>query len=175
MTMTPEQQAQLRLKNEYERLQQLPANPIYSFKPSAGQRPPYVRKYDVTFTIPTYVNEGRNLQRKTVVHVELPGNFPYAAPYVKVIEGKPPFHVNWWDNGDMCIGTFWNSGRWLWEFFNFIAEVLQFQPRRVNVDHPANPAAIPFYKNNPAKFPVDNRPLPIPSDKPTAHRLKILR
>lgn len=166
MSMTPEQTAQLRLKNEYNELQKLPTNPIYSFKPSAGQRPPCVRKYDVTYNIPTYINGGRSIQRKTVVRIELPDNFPHTNPYVTVISGEPPFHVNWWDNGDMCLGNFWNAGRWLWEFFNFIGEVLQFQPHRINVDSPANFSAIPFYKNNPSKFPTDNRPMPVPGSKP---------
>ena len=162
MPLTPQQQYQLRLKNEYEAIRLLPRNDIYTIVPTAGQRTPYVTSYDVTFNIPTIVNGNGRRQERTSVRVILPENFPVSEPHAFVIAGSIPFHVNWYTAGGLCNGNFWNPSRWLWEYINFIGEVLQFKPSRINVNSPANRDAIPYYTSHKSSFPTDHRNMPVP-------------
>ena len=176
--MNAEQQRQARLMNEYNELQKLPKNsPVYTVVPSPGQRVPYVTSYDVTYTIPTYVDNGRNKQQRTVVRVTLGNTWPQSRPGVTVIEGKTPFHVNWFTNGDLCTGNNWVPTMWLYEFFGFIGRVLQYQHSVVNVESPANTAAIPFYNEHRYRdLPTDNRPMPSPgAAAPAKHTMVIHR
>ena len=172
--MTKEESTLIRLKNEYDAIMRIPKNNgIYSAVPSPGQKPPYVRSYDVTFTVPTYVDEGRSIQQRTVVRVLLSDAFPEVKPRVNVIEGKCPFHVNWFTSGELCSGTNWASTMWLYDFFGFIGNVLQYQPDKVNVKSAANPAAIPFFEAHKNRdLPTDNRPMPGPMTK---HRMSLTR
>jgi len=169
--MTHEEQVRVRLKNEYDALKRIRPNDVMTIEVAPGQRPPYVRKYIVTYNIPTYVNGGRSIQQTTKVQVALGDNFPVSAPLATVVGGLVPYHVNWWPNGDLCNGNVWNSGRWLYEYLGFIGEVLQFRPSRVNVKSPANSNAIPFYQRNMSRFPTDKRSMPLPAAK---HVLKVL-
>lgn len=161
--MTPEQMRLLRLKNEYDMIQRLPENDVYSIKPSPGQQPPLVSSYDVTYNIPTYINDGRELQNRTVVRFQLTEDFPRSEPCIKVVEGAVPFHVHCYDSGSLSPGNFWNPSRWLYELFNFIGEMLQWQKNRINVHSCCSREAVQFYLANPDKFPTDNRPMPQPS------------
>ena len=159
-----EQNRMIRLKNEYNELLLLPKDSdVYTVVPSPGQEPPYVASYDVTYTIPTYVDEGRNLQQRTVIRVTLDSGWPRSAPRAKVIEGKTPFHVHWYEDGNVSTGGYWLPTKWLYEFFGFIGSMLQYQPSVVNVHSPANFDAVPFYNEHRLRdLPTDNRSMPVP-------------
>lgn len=170
MAMTPEQQARVRLQNEFLELKKIRRNDIMEFVPAPGEVEPYVRNYIVTYHIPTFVDNGNSIQQTTVVKVSIPDNFPQTQPIADVVQGRVPFHVNWWADGHLCNGNFWNSGRWLYEYFGFIGEVLQFRPDRINVGSPANRNAIPFFQANRHRMPTDSRPMPVPN----RHKMTIL-
>lgn len=163
--MTPQEKFNIRLKNEYEKVKLMGKSDLMTIAPALGQVEPYVRSYVIRYNIPTFVNNGNSMQQSTTVRVDIPDSFPIGSPTAVVTSGNVPFHVNWWSDGRLCNGNFWNPDRYIWEYMVFIGEVMMFKPERVNVKSPANREAIPFYQNNSRRFPTMNRPLPYPRER----------
>lgn len=158
-----------RLKNEYEELQKLPRNDLFKVEPAPGETPPYVSRYYVTYTVPTWVKRGGRMVKQTRTVVEIEKMSLSDAPHAKVVEGDIPYHTNWYTNGTVCNGTAWATpAMWLYEYMGFVCELLQFKEARINPNSAANHEARDYWvvhKNDRSMFPTDMRSIPVPVEK----------
>ena len=160
--MIPQEKFNIRLKNEYKNVMLMEESELMMVAPAPDQEPPYVRSYIVRYNIPTFINKGESLQQTTVVRVDIPASYPMSSPTACVVQGSVPFHVNWWSDGRMDNGNFWNWDRYIWEYMVFIGESLMFKPECMNVHCPSNQDAVSFCKNNLYRFPTIDCELPRP-------------
>ena len=174
-----------RLANEYAHTMKLneASGGMISVRPAPGENIPYVKKYHVTYNIPTYISGGLLPKKQDRTVVEVSVTALNTAPRAKVVAGlsQVPFHPNWYNHGSVCNGTGWEGKEmWLSDYICFVGELLQFKASRINPNSPANHAANDWWKanrNNRRLFPTDSRPMPnIDESKPKpALQLKIVK
>jgi len=132
----------LRLENEYHAMCAFPVNSLFTWRIAPGQTAPRVKSYIITYNVRTKVKDrgSERFQEKTVIRLDYPDDIN-SAPIVNVIEGKVPFHPNWWENGRLCPGSMWDKEKILWKYVIKIGKVLAFDPEFTNPKSPANHAA----------------------------------
>lgn len=156
----------IRLKNEYETLMSVPENDMIHIEPAPGETPPHVKRYHVTYHVPTWVRDDDGEIRLQDTTGMLFEKMTLTDPVrIRVVEGRPPYHVNWYESGVYGGGVrFWNPGTSLYEYIAEVFSVLQFREEAINIHSPSNHAARDFYlqhrNDEPPMFPTDTRELP---------------
>ena len=147
-----------RLNNEYRELMRINGS-IIKIDPLGSQ--PY-EKYKVTFNIRTFISPSPTYRDSTVCELTIPPNYPAGAPVLLSLSSPPPWHVNWWQDGRWCYGS-WNKEESLVNYLHRAARTLQNDPEIANPNSAANSSAIPFWeanKGNRRLVPCDKKTLP---------------
>ena len=163
--MTEEERRKIRIKNDYKWMLNI-RGPVIQWEPVRGE-PPFVIEYKLIVNVNSIMDSNRRMQNCHVMKVEIPAKYPLdpkAHPQIEIIEGKAPFHPNWWPNNTWCPGT-WRTTESLAHTVLRMVQTLQFDPEISNPDSPANPAAATWWKANVRSgyFPCDRTPLPDPT------------
>lgn len=128
-----------RIENQYRAMCAFPICDLFSWKIAPGQSVPRVKSYIITYRVKTMVMDGGRLrsQERTVIRIDMPDT-PNSAPTARVVEGKVPFHPNFYVDGRLCPGNMWVTDPILWKFVIKIGQVIAFDPQHTNPASPAN-------------------------------------
>jgi len=125
-----------------------------------GSSPPY-EQYRITYNIRTIISPVPAFRNKTVCLLTIPTGYPELVPKIAVVKESmpPPWHVNWYEAGTWCYGT-WAKEESLANYIFRCAKTIQFCPDFTDARHDAaaNKKAVTFWNAN-----KDNRKI-IPSD-----------
>lgn len=159
--MTPEEQRQVRLKNDYEEMKKLHGEMI---RVEAVGDPP--EQYSLKVRIRSIIGPDPNYRSEHEIRVELPSGYPRkTAPEIVMVSQPPPFHPNWWADGRWCYGS-WNRYELLGHHVLRMVRTLQFDTEITNPGSPANTKAAMWYLRQLRQglFPCDRQILPDPSE-----------
>jgi ubiquitin-protein ligase len=108
--------------------------------------------------LPTAANANypQHTQCSCVIEIQLPFRYPFAPPTAKML--SPLWHPNVFTNGNICLGTRWQTTEGLDLFVARIVKLLIFDPLLVNLQSMAHADAGRWYreaiKAHPASFPT---------------------
>lgn len=160
--VTPQEARKIRLKNDHQEMSNIRGN-VVQWKPVKGE-PPYVEAYELTVKIRTIISSEPRYRDEHVIYLELPENYPTVAPQINMRTSPPPFHPNWYSNGNWCYGS-WDVSEGLGHHVVRMIRTLQFDLEITNPDSPANASASDWFESNQNKglFPCDTTVLPDPT------------
>ena len=167
---SPKELRKLRLKNDYKSMCNIRGE-LVTWEVLNGVEP-YVESYKVTVNVKSIINSTPKYRNKHVITIELPSEYPRSSPLAVMTTSPPPFHPNWYEDGNWCHGT-WNFDEGLGQFVVRLIRTLQFDPDITNPKSAANsPAKIWYMKNrNSGIFPCDKQTLPDPTKKKRTFRV----
>ena len=160
---TPQEARKIRLKNDYREMVNIKGD-LIKWKPIKGD-PPFVEAYELVVRIKTIIGGQPNYRNEHTINLELPADYPNVPPQINMKTNPPPFHPNWYRNGNWCFGT-WEVSEGLGHHVIRMTRTLQFDPQITNPDSPANSDANDWYlqKQGSGLFPCDTTNLPDPTD-----------
>jgi len=158
--MTVENQRQIRLESEYQRLLDIKSrSDLIDVEVIEGIPP---KRYRITFKckgIMLHPDSSKPcITTKHIMEVYLPAKYPAEPPYIKWM--TPIFHPNFSKGGSVCIGVAgkdWAPSLNLAWIVEQIADMVTY--RFFNIDDPWNKDAAEWARENIDKFPLDDRPL----------------
>lgn len=153
-----------RLRNDYQRLQQLAARSPYLHVLGAEGNPP--TSYTLQFTCRGVerLNGGQPVYREDHrVRIDLGPQYPNGKPGLAWL--TPIFHPNISGGGAVCIGDNWSGGgRYLDDLVIFLMQMVRYDGENLAFSASAfNPAAYQWAVQNRRLLPVDKRPMFGPS------------
>lgn len=159
---TPQEARKIRLKNDYREMVNIKGT-LIQWKAIKGE-PPFVDAYELVVKIKTIIGRQPNYRDEHVINLELPANYPNVPPQINMQTSPPPYHPNWYRNGNWCFGT-WEVSEGLGHHVIRMIHTLQFDPEITNPDSPANRDAKGWYleKQGSNLFPCDTTNLPDPT------------
>jgi ubiquitin-protein ligase len=159
---TPQEQRSIRLMNDYVEMTNI-RGPVVQWRPVRGTAP-YVEAYELTVNVRTIVGSGPDYRVTHVIRLELPPNYPFAAPEAVMSTRPQPYHPNWFTSGRWCFGT-WDIAEGLGHYVVRMIQTLQFDEKITNPNSPANGEAKSWYlaNRNRGRFPTDQQVLPDPT------------
>jgi ubiquitin-protein ligase len=162
--VTPQEQRKIRLKNDYAEMQNIKGN-IIQWKSIQGEAP-YIEAYKLVVKIQTITGSQPNYRNEHTIYLQLPEGYPRVPPQINMRTTPPPFHPNWYANGNWCYGT-WDLSEGLGHHVIRMIRTLQFDPEITNPNSPANREAKEWYLAQQRKnlFPCDRTNLPDPTKR----------
>jgi ubiquitin-protein ligase len=159
---TPQELRRIRLQNDYKEMQNISGN-IVQWKPVKGESP-YTEAYELTIQIRTIISSQPKYRDKHVIYLEIPANYPTVPPQINMRTNPPPFHPNWYVNGNWCYGT-WDVSEGLGHHVIRMIRTLQFDLEITNPNSRANYNAGDWFETNRNRglFPCDRSVLPDPT------------
>ncbi|MBZ9963733.1 ubiquitin-conjugating enzyme E2 [Mesorhizobium sp. BR1-1-2] len=98
-----------------------------------------------------------SVQPVTRISISLPARYPFVEPTVNV--GTPILHPNVYTSGRICLGLKWIPSFGLDLLVRRVVQIVTFDPTVLNLQSPANRAAVSWYqqaiRSNPQAFPTD--------------------
>lgn len=159
---TPQEARRIRLKNDHAEMVNIRGD-LIQWKPTKGE-PPYVEAYELVVKIKTIIGRQPKYRDEHVINLELPENYPIVAPQINMRTSPPPFHPNWYRNGNWCFGS-WDISEGLGHHVIRMIRTLQFDIEITNPDSAANGDAKEWYLEKQGRnlFPCDSTVLPDPT------------
>lgn len=152
----------IRIANDYAAMLNIRRDWL-SWRVTAGLVP-HVEAYELRVKIRTIIGSQPLYRSDHVININIPTNYPDAAPQAMMVTSPPPYHPNWFANGKWCPGE-WGGEEGLGEFVVRLIQTLQYNRFITNEASPANQEAKDWYLRNlnSRLFPCDTTPLPDPS------------
>jgi ubiquitin-protein ligase len=158
--VTPTEQRNLRLKNDYQEMCKIRGS-IIDWEPLEGNAP-YITKYKLIVKVNSIIGSEPTYRNEHVLEVLLSPSHPDSPPLVTMISNPVIFHPHWYTNNRYCYGSY-SYEESLGTFVIRMIKSLQFNPNYINEKSPANRSALGWYKSNKHLTPCDKQLLPDPS------------
>nr|VFK45976.1 MAG: Ubiquitin-protein ligase [Candidatus Kentron sp. TC] len=137
----------IRLKNEYEQMNNLARQgDLISWKAASGTAP-YVDGYLLTVKARTLTGPEPSYRDTHSIRVTIPYDYPNSAPKVQMLSSPYVYHPNWYTDGRWCHGS-WNSSESLGDFVIRMIKTLFFDEEITNPGNSANGEAKNWYQNS---------------------------
>lgn len=160
--MTKEEILQRRMAFDFQELEAL-KGPELDWTIQRGH-PDQVWEYEMTITIPSYIDTNFSIRNTHVVRLGIPPSYPIDYPIAIMISDPIIFHPNWFEGGRWCPGL-WTPTESLGQFVQRMMRTIRFDPEITNETSPANRKANSWYihHKDSGRFPVvDKGSLPPP-------------
>jgi len=169
---TPQEIRLIRLKNDHSEMVNLRGN-IIQWKPIKGD-PPYIEAYELTVKVKTIINSMPSYRDEHIISLELSEAYPNSPPLINMKTTPPPYHPNWYSNGNWCYGS-WDVSESLGNHVIRMIRTLQFDLDITNPESAANSDAKDWFvrKKTSNLFPCDSTNLPDPTKSKFTVQAKI--
>lgn len=160
--MTPQERRKIRLENDFKEMTNIKGS-VIDWNVLKGVAP-HVESYEIIVNIRTIIDPSPRYRNQHDLVLELPENYPNTPPLVNMSSVPPPYHPNWYRNGNWCYGT-WSLSEGLGHYVIRLIRTLQFDLEITNPESPANRDANQWFlsKKNSGLFPCDKTALPDPT------------
>lgn len=162
--MTPQEIRNLRLKNDYEEMENI-KGALIDWKPVRGTLP-FIEEYELTVNVNGIISSTPSYRDKHTIKLVLPAGYPIAPPEIYMQSTPIVFHPNWFPVGKWCFGK-WMMAEGLGHHVVRMIRTIQYDTEITNENSPANQEANKWYllKKNSGLFPCDRKGLPDPTKK----------
>jgi len=160
--VTPQEARRIRLKNDHNEMVNIKGD-VIKWQPIKGEAP-YVEAYELVVKMRTITGSQPSYRNEHTIYLELPEAYPTAPPQINMKTSPPPYHPNWYLNGNWCYGS-WDISEGLGHHVVRMIRTLQFDPEISNPNSPANVDAKDWYLRQQSRglFPCDRTTLPDPT------------
>lgn len=159
---TPQEYRLIRLKNDHSEMVNIRGD-VIQWKAVKGDAP-YVEAYELTVKVRTIISSAPSYRNEHVISLELSEDYPNRPPSISMQTSPPPYHPNWYRNGNWCYGS-WDISEGLGHHVIRMIRTLQFDLEITNPDSAANSDANDWFlsKKTSDLFPCDRTNLPDPT------------
>lgn len=159
---TPQEIRKIRIENDHTEMKNIKGD-IIDWKAVKGNAP-FVESYELTVRLKSIISRSPSYRSEHTLLLELPEDYPNVPPLINMRTSPPPYHPNWYANGNWCHGT-WTASESLGHYVIRMIRTLQFDLDITNPNSPANREARDWFvsKKSSGLFPCDRSILPDPT------------